>query len=88
MKQRRCPNPGVALFLTVQAPELTEQTDFHISPFESAMMGSPTKGETPMQAIQTTALTKRYKELTALDGLELQVRRGELFSLLGVTGAG
>ena len=41
-----------------------------------------------MQAIQTTALTKRYKELTALDGLELQVRRGELFSLLGVNGAG
>ena len=41
-----------------------------------------------MQAIETTALTKRYGKLTALDGLDLQVHRGELFSLLGVNGAG
>ena len=41
-----------------------------------------------MQAIQTAALTKRYKEITAVDGLDLQIQRGELFSLLGVNGAG
>ena len=41
-----------------------------------------------MQAIETIALTKRYGKLTALDGLDLQVHRGELFSLLGVNGAG
>ena len=41
-----------------------------------------------MQAIETTALTKRYGKLTALDGLDLRVHRGELFSLLGVNGAG
>ena len=41
-----------------------------------------------MQAIETTALTKRYGKLTALDGLDLQVHQGELFSLLGVNGAG
>ena len=41
-----------------------------------------------MQAIETTALTKRYGKLTALDRLDLQVHRGELFSLLGVNGAG
>jgi ABC-2 type transport system ATP-binding protein len=41
-----------------------------------------------MHAIQTTALTKRYKELTAVDKLDLEIRRGELFSLLGVNGAG
>ena len=41
-----------------------------------------------MQAIETTALTKRYGKLTALDRLDLQVCQGELFSLLGVNGAG
>lgn len=41
-----------------------------------------------MDAIQTKRLTKRYKDLTAVDGLDLTVREGELFSLLGVNGAG
>jgi ABC-2 type transport system ATP-binding protein len=41
-----------------------------------------------MHAIQTTALTKRYKEITAVDGLDLEIRRGELYALLGVNGAG
>ena len=41
-----------------------------------------------MQAIETTAITKRYGKRTALDRLDLQVHRGELFSLLGVNGAG
>ena len=41
-----------------------------------------------MQAIQTAALTKRYKAITAVDGLELEINEGELFSLLGVNGAG
>ena len=41
-----------------------------------------------MYAIETNALVKRYKNLTAVDGLDLQVRQGEIFSLLGVNGAG
>ena len=41
-----------------------------------------------MYAIQTVNLTKKYKDLTAVDQLNLQVKRGELFSLLGVNGAG
>lgn len=41
-----------------------------------------------MTAIQTIDLTKKYKSLTAVGGLNLSVRRGELFSLLGVNGAG
>jgi len=41
-----------------------------------------------MQAIKTTALTKRYGNLTAVDALELEVKTGELFALLGVNGAG
>lgn len=41
-----------------------------------------------MQAIKTTGLVKRYKEITAVDGLNLEIGEGELFSLLGVNGAG
>ena len=41
-----------------------------------------------MQAIQTLGLTKRYKNLTAVDHLDLEISEGELFALLGVNGAG
>lgn len=38
--------------------------------------------------IKTVDLTKRYKDLVAVDGLDLEIHRGELFALLGVNGAG
>ena len=41
-----------------------------------------------MQAIQTMGLVKRYGDVTAVDGLDLQVETGELYALLGVNGAG
>lgn len=41
-----------------------------------------------MLAVKTMALVKRYKDLTAVDKLDLEIRQGELFSLLGVNGAG
>ena len=41
-----------------------------------------------MDAIKTVGLTKKYKGLTAVNGLDLEIRQGELFSLLGVNGAG
>ena len=41
-----------------------------------------------MEAIKITGLTKKYKDLTAVDNLDLLVTQGELFSLLGVNGAG
>lgn len=41
-----------------------------------------------MQAIKTMELVKRYKTLTAVDKLHLEIQQGELFSLLGVNGAG
>lgn len=41
-----------------------------------------------MEAILTKKLTKKYKDMTAVDGLELAVHQGELFALLGVNGAG
>ncbi|MBO4355511.1 MAG: ATP-binding cassette domain-containing protein, partial [Clostridia bacterium] len=41
-----------------------------------------------MTAIKTIDLTKRYKDVTAVDGINLEIEEGELFSLLGVNGAG
>lgn len=41
-----------------------------------------------MTAIKTEGLTKKYKDLVAVDHLDLQIEQGELFSLLGVNGAG
>ena len=41
-----------------------------------------------MDAIKTFDLTKRYKEKTAVNKLNLTVGKGELYALLGVNGAG
>ena len=38
--------------------------------------------------IETRNLTKRYREKTAVDHLDLTVRKGEVFGLLGPNGAG
>jgi ABC-2 type transport system ATP-binding protein len=42
----------------------------------------------PEAPIVTARLTKRYGELTAVDNLDLELRRGEIFGLLGQNGAG
>jgi ABC-type multidrug transport system ATPase subunit len=39
-------------------------------------------------AIATRALTKRYRDVTAVDSLDLDVRRGEIYGFLGRNGAG
>ena len=41
-----------------------------------------------MNAIEIKGLTKKYKDVTAVDNLTLDVKEGELLSLLGVNGAG
>lgn len=41
-----------------------------------------------MEAIRTEKLCKTFKDTVAVDGLDLAVRQGELFALLGVNGAG
>ena len=41
-----------------------------------------------MTAIRIEGLTKRYRDVTAVDGLSLCVEEGELLALLGVNGAG
>lgn len=41
-----------------------------------------------MHAIKTIGLIKQYKNLIAVDKLNLEIKQGELFGLLGVNGAG
>lgn len=41
-----------------------------------------------MNAIETHKLTKKYKDKTAVNGIDITVGEGELFALLGVNGAG
>lgn len=41
-----------------------------------------------MYAIETVELTKKYKDVTAVDRLNLRMEKGELLALLGINGAG
>lgn len=41
-----------------------------------------------MVAVKTVKLTKKFKDITAVDRLDLEIEKGELFALLGVNGAG
>lgn len=41
-----------------------------------------------MSAIKTVGLTKKYKDVLAVSDLNLEIKKGELYSLLGINGAG
>ena len=41
-----------------------------------------------MTAIETKSLIKKYKDKIAVNGIDLEIKEGELFALLGVNGAG
>lgn len=49
-------------------------------------MSSPGAGNP--NAIQTFGISRTYGDFTAVDGVDLSIRQGELFSLLGPNGAG
>jgi len=46
------------------------------------------RGMTSTPAIELTGLSKAYGDLIAVDGVDLSIAQGELFSLLGPNGAG
>jgi ABC-2 type transport system ATP-binding protein len=47
-----------------------------------------TTASAPASALRCTGLIKRYGEVTAVNGLDLDVRTGECFGMLGPNGAG
>jgi ABC-2 type transport system ATP-binding protein len=47
-----------------------------------------TTGAAPEVTIRATGLRKSYGDTAALDGVDLEIRRGEVFALLGPNGAG
>ncbi len=61
------------------------------SPTPSASVSAPPGTSGPLDpeaAISVRGLVKRYGERNAVDGLDLDIRRGEIFALLGPNGAG
>ena len=62
-------------------------------PSPDALVEDPVRPARPMTepaepALSCTGIVKRYGDVLAVDGLDLEVRRGECFGLLGPNGAG
>jgi ABC-2 type transport system ATP-binding protein len=54
----------------------------------AATVREPAAPLDPEAAISVRGLAKRYGDFPAVDGLDLDIRRGEIFALLGPNGAG
>src|SRR5215468_2302796 len=54
----------------------------------NAITNSAATESTRRAALRCNALVKKYGDVTAVDGLDLEVRAGECFGLLGPNGAG
>jgi ABC-2 type transport system ATP-binding protein len=69
-------------------PRLTAKRK--IAPRRGAGEVAPARVEPPAGTVPiwTSGLTKRYGDLVAVDGLDLEVQAGEIFGLLGQNGAG
>ncbi|MGE5689261.1 MAG: ABC transporter ATP-binding protein [Pseudomonadota bacterium] len=55
---------------------------------ERADADASTAGGAREADVRTVAVTKRFGDVTAVDAVDLEIRRGEFFSLLGPSGSG
>lgn len=57
-----------------------------------ALQGAPMESKagpaTSMPAVELSAVTKRFGDMVAVDGIDLAIREGEFFTLLGASGCG
>jgi putative spermidine/putrescine transport system ATP-binding protein len=67
--------------------ETTASTNAGERSSQDARRGSE-NGAAPPPDVRLTGLTKHYGEVTAVDGVDLEIARGEFFTLLGPSGSG
>jgi ABC-2 type transport system ATP-binding protein len=57
-------------------------------PGETGAGGAPASGDGGTPAVHVRGLVKAYSGVRAVNGIDLDIRRGEIFALLGPNGAG
>src|SRR6185369_10977555 len=74
--------------LARRRPAPSAAADDHIPEPEQPARSRPREGETSEPLLESRGLTKIFGGLTAVNGVDFQVRRGELRSVIGPNGAG
>jgi ABC-2 type transport system ATP-binding protein len=72
----------------INAPTSRDASTLYVKDADGIQRRSAGDESTGTPAIETIALTKRYDTMVAVDHLNLQVRKGEIFGFLGPNGAG
>ena len=80
---------GPAIFSTAKSATRVEEPPVERKPVRLLPLTQARfDDDTAALAIRTRQLTRRYREVTAVHGLDLAVRRGEIYGFLGANGAG